>query len=71
MVQDDPLVTDRMSFYKSELARISAKRVVPNVTIRAREFETRSSEPRKDNIGTVLRKSNRDSRSLDNSGKIV
>lgn len=72
---DDPIIRDRMSYHRSELARISAKKVVPNVTVRAREFETRNIEPKRDtstsstNSGVVLRKTHRDSRSLDSSGK--
>ncbi|KAK9712627.1 PDZ domain [Popillia japonica] len=70
---DDPIIRDRMSYHRSELARISAKKVVPNVTVRAREFETRNIEPKRDtstsstNSGVVLRKTHRDSRSLDSS----
>ncbi|KAF2882336.1 hypothetical protein ILUMI_23835 [Ignelater luminosus] len=70
--EDDPMLKDRTSFYRSELARISSKRVVPHVTIRAHEFESRSSEPRRDTSGSstnsVLRRQHRDSRSLDSSG---
>ncbi|XP_031352150.1 uncharacterized protein LOC116177335 isoform X3 [Photinus pyralis] len=70
--EDDPMLKDRTSFYKSELARLSSKRVVPHVTIRAHEFESRSSEPRRDTSGsstnTLLRRQHRDSRSLDSSG---
>ncbi|XP_071049993.1 rho GTPase-activating protein 23 isoform X4 [Onthophagus taurus] len=68
--EDDPL-NDRTSFYKSELARVSEKRVVPSVTVRAREYETKSGiEQRnnKENSTAILRKSHRDSRSLDSSG---
>ncbi|KAK5645164.1 hypothetical protein RI129_006464 [Pyrocoelia pectoralis] len=69
--EDDPMLKDRTSFYKSELARLSSKRVVPHVTIRAHEFESRSSEPRRDTSGsstnTLLRRQHRDSRSLDSS----
>ncbi|KAE8744298.1 hypothetical protein FOCC_FOCC009021, partial [Frankliniella occidentalis] len=35
-------ITDRTSFYKSELARLSAKKGVPEVAVRKREFESRS-----------------------------
>lgn len=72
MPEDDPMLKDRTSFYRSELARLSSKRVVPNVTIRAHEFESRSSEPRHDTSGSStnsgLRRHHRDSRSLDSSG---
>ncbi|KAK3907946.1 Rho GTPase-activating protein 21 [Frankliniella fusca] len=34
--------TDRTSFYRSELARLSAKKGVPEVAVRKREFESRS-----------------------------
>ncbi|KRT85820.1 PDZ domain-containing protein, partial [Oryctes borbonicus] len=70
---DDPIMRDRMSYHRSELARLSAKKVVPNVTVRAREFETRNMEPKRDtstsstNSAVVLRKTHRDSRSLDSS----
>ncbi|KAF5295367.1 hypothetical protein FQR65_LT01557 [Abscondita terminalis] len=70
--EDDPMLKDRTSFYKSELARLSSKRVVPHVTIRAHEFESRSSEPRRTTSGSstnsMLRRQHRDSRSLDSSG---
>ncbi|XP_017780003.1 PREDICTED: rho GTPase-activating protein 21-like, partial [Nicrophorus vespilloides] len=76
MTEDDPIMNDRTSFYRSELARLSAKKAVPNVAVRTREFETMSSEnfPRRDtsssstNSASVLRRSYRDSRSLDSSG---
>lgn len=66
--------TDRTSFYRSELENMSSKILVPNVAVRTREFETRSSEPRSNNLVTsnnnnsILKKS-RDSRSLESSGK--
>ena len=55
----DPELPDRTSMYKSELARLSAKRNVPNVAVRKREFEARSERR-----GFV----NRESRSLDSAG---
>ncbi|XP_025834508.1 rho GTPase-activating protein 21 isoform X1 [Agrilus planipennis] len=80
--EDDPMANDRTSFYKSELARLSNKRVVPNVTDRAHEFESRASslEPRRDPSGSSTnsfastkttsenRRVHRDSRSLESSG---
>lgn len=66
--------TDRTSFYRSELENMSSKILVPNVAVRTREFETRSSEPRSNNLVTsnnnnsILKKS-RDSRSLESSGE--
>lgn len=71
--EDDPQSYDRTSFYRSELARLSSKHAVPNVNCRAREFET-MSEPRRDgssssaNSASTLRRSHRDSRSLESSG---
>lgn len=74
--EDDPLLSDRTSFYRSELARLSSKKVVPNVTERAQEFEILSNEPRRDSstpISTTSspKKIQRDSRSLDSNGKLV
>lgn len=72
--EDDPSLNDRTRFYRSELARLSSKRAVPNVTCRAREFETKS-EPKRDgssssaNSSSALRRSHRDSRSLESSGE--
>lgn len=34
--------TNRTNFYRSELARLSAKKGVPEVAVRKREFESRS-----------------------------
>ncbi|XP_044755319.1 uncharacterized protein LOC123314236 isoform X2 [Coccinella septempunctata] len=70
--EDDPLLSDRTSFYKSELSKISSKRLVPNVTERAQEYEIRTVEPRREvslnaSAGS-LKKIQRDSRSLDSSG---
>lgn len=77
--EDDAVATDRTSFYRSELENMSSKILVPNVAVRTREFETRSSEPRHDgssglvtsssnNNNSILKKS-RDSRSLESSGE--
>ncbi|KAL3269639.1 hypothetical protein HHI36_008702 [Cryptolaemus montrouzieri] len=68
--EDDPLLSDRTSFYKSELSKISSKRLVPNVTERAQEYEIRSVEPRKETktSSSSQRKVQRDARSLDSSG---
>lgn len=57
---DEPIVGDRTSLYKSELSRLSNKRSVPNVAVRKREFESKaeSQEPRKIVV-------NRESKSLE------
>lgn len=72
--EDDPVLSNRMKFSRSELARISSKKLVPNVCERAQEYETRV-EPRRDPSGTSTtsdqsqnKKIQRDSRSLDSSG---
>lgn len=76
---DDPLLSNRTSFYRSELARLSSKRVVPNVTERAQEYEIlTANEPKRDNSGTSMNSTGssstlkqkllqRDGRSLDSS----
>lgn len=74
--EDDPLSNaDRTLLYRSELAGMAQKRVVPNVAVRTKEFETRIYEPHRDfssssiaSSNAHLRKSFRDSRSLDSSG---
>ncbi|XP_045473160.1 rho GTPase-activating protein 21 isoform X3 [Harmonia axyridis] len=70
--EDDPLLSDRTSFYKSELSKISSKRLVPNVTERAQEYEIRAVDPRREvstnASSSSLKKIQRDSRSLDSSG---
>jgi len=38
---------DRTAFYRSELARLSARKGVPEVAVRKREFESRSQQERK------------------------
>ncbi|XP_065174291.1 rho GTPase-activating protein 21-B isoform X10 [Atheta coriaria] len=73
--EDDPLSNaDRTLLYRSELAGMAQKRVVPNVAVRTKEFETRIYEPHRDfssssiaSSNAHLRKSFRDSRSLDSS----
>ncbi|KAK9889820.1 hypothetical protein WA026_007188 [Henosepilachna vigintioctopunctata] len=69
--EDDPLLSDRTSFYKSELSKISSKRLVPNVNERTQEYEIRSSDPRRDPATNATlstqKKIQRDSRSLDSS----
>ncbi|XP_045473167.1 uncharacterized protein LOC123679748 isoform X9 [Harmonia axyridis] len=69
--EDDPLLSDRTSFYKSELSKISSKRLVPNVTERAQEYEIRAVDPRREvstnASSSSLKKIQRDSRSLDSS----
>lgn len=73
MIEDDPLINDRTSFYKSELSRISEKKVVPNVPDRAREFEMISELQRDSSAGSTsasqLRRNQRDTRSLESTGK--
>ncbi|KAJ8912112.1 hypothetical protein NQ315_005448, partial [Exocentrus adspersus] len=73
--EDDPVAGNRMNFSRSELARLSSKKLVPNVCERAQEYETRTVEPKKDVSGTsansgnsTLKRIQRDSRSLDSSG---
>ncbi|XP_018575341.1 rho GTPase-activating protein 21 isoform X4 [Anoplophora glabripennis] len=73
--EDDPVPGNRMNFSRSELARLSSKKLVPNVCERAQEYETRTVEPKRDTSGTstnsgnsVLKRIQRDSRSLDSSG---
>lgn len=67
---------DRTSFYRSELAKLSSKRLEPTVAVRTKEFETISSEPKRDGSGSsaasmsaMLKRNHRDSRSLESSGK--
>lgn len=68
--EDDPVVTNRTNFYRSELARLSSKRVVPNVTERAQEYEIRSSESKKDiPVLAATKRNQRDTRSLESNGK--
>jgi len=58
--------SDRTSLYRSELSRLSSKRSVPNVAVRKREFELRSTSA----SGGVKdsRRMNRESRSLESAG---
>lgn len=67
---EDETLSDRTNFYRSELSRLSAKRVVPNVAVRKREFETleieNNREYRREN-----RRTQRESRSLDHSGEFL
>ncbi|KAJ9597847.1 hypothetical protein L9F63_011289, partial [Diploptera punctata] len=58
--------SDRTSFYRSELSRLSSKRSVPNVAVRKREFESRSSSA--SGGGKDGRRMNRESRSLESAG---
>jgi len=59
--------SDRTSLYRSELSRLSSKRSVPNVAVRKREFESRSTGGgAKDG-----RRLNRESRSLENAGNAI
>lgn len=74
---EDVATTDRTSFYRSELENMSSKILVPNVAVRTLEFETRTSEHRRDGSGGVVAsnsnnnilKKSRDSRSLESSGE--
>jgi hypothetical protein len=66
--EDDPSVSDRTSLFKSELARITVKQVVPNVTERAQEYEIRSVEPKRETPTTSTpKKIQRDARSLESN----
>ena len=65
--EEGPL-SDRTSFYRSELSRLSSKRSVPNVAVRKREFESRSSSA--GSGGKDGRRMNRESRSLESAGNI-
>ncbi|XP_044734281.1 uncharacterized protein LOC123296735 isoform X2 [Chrysoperla carnea] len=65
-------ISDRTSLYSSELARLSSKRVVPNVAVRKREFETRTEELNKElqrERESLRRLTNKESRSLEYAGK--
>ncbi|XP_046993985.1 uncharacterized protein LOC124606066, partial [Schistocerca americana] len=66
------LAEDRTSLYRSELARLSAKKSVPNVAVRKREFESRStaSPPSSSAVTRESRESRRttrESRSLESA----
>lgn len=70
--EDDPVLGNRTSFYRSELARLSSKRVVPNVTERAQEYEIRTVEPRRDTSSSSIAASSppiKRIQSLESSGK--
>ncbi|XP_069677566.1 uncharacterized protein RhoGAP19D isoform X4 [Periplaneta americana] len=63
--EEEGPTSDRTSLYRSELSRLSSKRSVPNVAVRKREFESRSSSTgsgAKDG-----RRMNRESRSLESA----
>lgn len=66
--EGNDLLSDRTNFYRSEIARLSAKRVVPNVAVRKREFETLEIENNRDYRRDRDRRAQRESRSLDHSG---
>lgn len=70
--EEDGSLSDRTNFYRSELSRLSAKRVEPNVAVRKREFETLEIENNKDyrRDKDMGRRTQRESRSLDNSGTL-
>lgn len=71
--ENDPQLSDRTLYFKSEIARFSSKKIVPNVTERAQEFETRSEPTNRETPSTIItpKKIQRDSRSLDSNGKLV
>ncbi|PNF34872.1 hypothetical protein B7P43_G03117, partial [Cryptotermes secundus] len=58
---------DRTSLYRSELSRLSSKRSVPNVAVRKREFESRSTSSGASGGARDGRRMNRDSRSLESA----
>jgi hypothetical protein len=60
--------SDRTSLYRSELSRLSSKRSVPNVAVRKREFESRSTSASAGGGAKDGRRMNRDSRSLESAG---
>lgn len=63
--------SDRTSLYRSELSRLSSKRSVPNVAVRKREFESRSSGASTGGGTKDGRRLNRESRSLENAGNAI
>ncbi|XP_072388451.1 rho GTPase-activating protein 23 isoform X2 [Diabrotica undecimpunctata] len=72
---DDPVQANRTNFSRSELARLSNKKLVPNVNEMAQDYEIKASEPKKDtsltsmnSSSSILKRIQRDSRSLDSSG---
>jgi hypothetical protein len=65
---EEGLPSDRTSLYRSELSRLSSKRSVPNVAVRKREFESRSTSGNASGGAKDGRRMNRDSRSLENAG---
>ncbi|XP_056639698.1 rho GTPase-activating protein 21-B isoform X15 [Diorhabda sublineata] len=72
--EDDPIQANKTNFSRSELARLSSKKLVPNVTELAQDYEIKASEPKKDtsltsttSSNSVLKRIQRDSRSLDSS----
>ncbi|XP_072388455.1 rho GTPase-activating protein 23 isoform X6 [Diabrotica undecimpunctata] len=71
---DDPVQANRTNFSRSELARLSNKKLVPNVNEMAQDYEIKASEPKKDtsltsmnSSSSILKRIQRDSRSLDSS----
>ena len=65
---EEGLPSDRTSLYRSELSRLSSKRSVPNVAVRKREFESRSTSGNASGGAKDGRRMNRESRSLENAG---
>ncbi|CAG9834844.1 unnamed protein product [Diabrotica balteata] len=75
---DDPVQANRTNFSRSELARLSNKKLVPNVNEMAQDYEIKASEPKKDtsltsmnSSSSILKRIQRDSRSLDSSDSAV
>nr|CAD7428275.1 unnamed protein product [Timema monikensis] len=63
--EEGAVVSDRTSLYRSELSRLSAKKSVPNVAVRKREFESRSSSG--NSSLRDGRRTHRESRSLESA----
>lgn len=73
--EDDPVPLNRTDFSRSELARLTSKKLVPNVCERAQEYDI-LVEPKREPSGvstsngqSSIKKIQRDCRSLDSSGK--
>lgn len=66
---EDEALSDRTNLFRSDIYRLSNKRIEPNVAVRKREFETLEIENNKDYRRERDRRQQRESRSLDHSGK--
>lgn len=66
--EEEGRASDRTSLYRSELSRLSSKRSVPNVAVRKREFESRSTSSSASGEAKDGRRMNRESRSLESAG---